>query len=170
MRLPCRLLLPFLSLRLPAQPWRRSQCRHKSGRFDRPACLKSRAAGSWAWERPLFSTTRTVLAENCTGSASCLGGLKGLPLHCGTGMGRGFGVCPGFCAKPYRAKPRQARPFGGFHRQTAVFRELVREMPTKYKILWFGIDMYHGQRYFFICGCNRTVKKDRPSGAIKKPR
>jgi hypothetical protein len=41
----------------------------------------------------------------------------------------------------------------------AVFREQVREMSTKYKMLWFVVDTYHGQRYFFICGCNRIVMK-----------
>jgi hypothetical protein len=41
----------------------------------------------------------------------------------------------------------------------AVFRELVPETTTKYKMLWFLVDMHHGQRYFFICGCKRTVKK-----------
>jgi hypothetical protein len=30
-------------------------------------------------------------------------------------------------------------------------------MTTKYKILWFVVDMYHRQRYFFICGCKQTV-------------
>jgi hypothetical protein len=26
-------------------------------------------------------------------------------------------------------------------------------MSTKYKILWFVVDMYHREGYFFICGC-----------------
>jgi len=30
-------------------------------------------------------------------------------------------------------------------------------MRTKYKILWFAVDMHHRQRYFFICGCKRIV-------------
>ncbi len=30
-------------------------------------------------------------------------------------------------------------------------------MYAEYKILWFLVDMYHRQRYFFICGCNRIV-------------
>jgi hypothetical protein len=59
----------------------------------------------------------------------------------------------------YRANPRQARPHRSFHRQMAVFREQMREIPTKYKMLWFVLDTYHGQRYFFICGCNRIVMK-----------
>jgi hypothetical protein len=50
----------------------------------------------------------------------------------------------------------------------AVFRDQVREIPTKYKILWFVVDMHHRQRYFFICGCNRTVTKKRPRGAQKR--
>jgi hypothetical protein len=43
----------------------------------------------------------------------------------------------------------------------AVFRDLIREMAMKYKMLWFVVDTHHGQRYFFICGCKRTVTKDR---------
>ena len=31
------------------------------------------------------------------------------------------------------------------------------QMTTKYKILWFVVDMHHRQRYFFICGCKRIV-------------
>ncbi len=30
-------------------------------------------------------------------------------------------------------------------------------MQTKYKMLWFVVDLYHRQRYFFICGCNWIV-------------
>ena len=51
--------------------------------------------------------------------------------------------------------------FATFHRQMAVFRGQVREMLTKYKMLWFFVDTHHGQRYFFICGCKRTVTKKR---------
>ena len=32
-------------------------------------------------------------------------------------------------------------------------------MLAKYKILWFVVDTHHRERYFFICGCNRTVTK-----------
>ncbi len=32
-------------------------------------------------------------------------------------------------------------------------------MQTKYKILWFVVDLYHRQRYFFICDLNQIVKK-----------
>jgi hypothetical protein len=46
----------------------------------------------------------------------------------------------------------------------AVFREQVRETQTKYNMLWFVVDTYHGQRYFFICGCNRTVMRGWPDG------
>jgi hypothetical protein len=35
----------------------------------------------------------------------------------------------------------------------AVFRDRIREMLEKYKILWFVVDLYHRERYFFICGC-----------------
>jgi hypothetical protein len=31
-------------------------------------------------------------------------------------------------------------------------------------MLWFLVDIPHGQRYFFICGCKQTVKK---KGAIR---
>jgi hypothetical protein len=30
---------------------------------------------------------------------------------------------------------------------------------TKYKIWWFVVDLYHRQRYFFICDLNQIVKK-----------
>src|SRR5580704_8140948 len=30
-------------------------------------------------------------------------------------------------------------------------------MHRKYKILWFELDLHHRQRYFSICGCNRTL-------------
>ncbi len=30
-------------------------------------------------------------------------------------------------------------------------------MQTKYKMLWFVVDLYHRQRYFFICGYKRIV-------------
>jgi hypothetical protein len=30
-------------------------------------------------------------------------------------------------------------------------------MQTKYKILWFIVDIHHGERYFFICGFKQTV-------------
>jgi hypothetical protein len=42
----------------------------------------------------------------------------------------------------------------------AVFREQMRETPTKYKMLWFVVDTHHRQRYFFICGYNQTVMKN----------
>jgi hypothetical protein len=35
--------------------------------------------------------------------------------------------------------------------------EGMPQMTTKYKILWFVVDMHHRQRYFFICGCKRIV-------------
>jgi hypothetical protein len=38
-----------------------------------------------------------------------------------------------------------------------VFSNQMPEMWAKYKILWFVVDMYHRQRYFFICGCKQTV-------------
>jgi len=41
----------------------------------------------------------------------------------------------------------------------AVFRKRMRGMQRKYKILWFVVDLYHRQRYFFICGCKRIVTK-----------
>jgi hypothetical protein len=45
------------------------------------------------------------------------------------------------------------------------------QMTTKYKILWFVVDMHHRQRYFFICGCKRIVTlpalKDRRSRSAR---
>jgi hypothetical protein len=38
-----------------------------------------------------------------------------------------------------------------------LFRKDVRGMRTKYKMLWFVVDMYHRQRYFFICGFKQIV-------------
>jgi len=35
----------------------------------------------------------------------------------------------------------------------------MRETQTKYKILWFVVDMHHRERYFFICGCKLIVTK-----------
>jgi hypothetical protein len=32
-------------------------------------------------------------------------------------------------------------------------------MRTKYKILWFVVDMHNRQGYFFICGCKQIVTK-----------
>ena len=61
------------------------------------------------------------------------------------------------------ANLRRARLFEAFHRQMAVFWVEVPETTTKYKMLWFSVDTHHGQRYFFICGCKRTVKRN---GAI----
>jgi hypothetical protein len=55
--------------------------------------------------------------------------------------------------------PHPTRLFAAFHRQMAVFRELMLEMHSKYKMLWFFVDMYQGQRYFFICGCHKPVMK-----------
>ena len=34
-------------------------------------------------------------------------------------------------------------------------------MSLKYKILWFLVDIYYRERYFFICDCNQAVKKPR---------
>ena len=38
-----------------------------------------------------------------------------------------------------------------------VFNKLVPETTTKYKILWFVVDMHHRERYFFICDLNQIV-------------
>jgi len=40
-----------------------------------------------------------------------------------------------------------------------LFRMQMPQMSWKYKILWFLVDIYYRERYFFICGCNRNVKK-----------
>jgi hypothetical protein len=52
----------------------------------------------------------------------------------------------------------------------AGFRGLMPEMTIKYKMLWFLVDKHHGQRYFFICGCKRTVKKNGANRAIPELR
>jgi hypothetical protein len=65
---------------------------------------------------------------------------------------RGGAICTGFDAKMLEC-PRQAWLFRAFHRQMAVFDRPVLETTTKYKILWFVVDMHHRERYFFICGC-----------------
>jgi hypothetical protein len=77
---------------------------------------------------------------------------------------------PRFECKTNRATPRQTRPFATFHRQMAVFSEQVREIPTKYKMLWFVVDTYHGQRYFFICGLKRIVTRIPAEMGTGEPR
>jgi hypothetical protein len=54
-------------------------------------------------------------------------------------------------------KPAPGKALSAFHRETKAFGELVPGTRTKYKILWFVVDLYHRQRYFFICGCKPTV-------------
>jgi hypothetical protein len=39
----------------------------------------------------------------------------------------------------------------------AGFRNLMLDLPSKYKMLWFAVDRPYRQRYFFICGCKQTV-------------
>jgi hypothetical protein len=88
------------------------------------------------------------------------------PAPAGTRLERGTGV--GLKPGLHRIQGRfdienlhRARLFRAFHRQMPVFRKEMPGMATKYKILWFVVDMYHRQRYFFICGCNRTVRIQR---------
>ena len=38
-----------------------------------------------------------------------------------------------------------------------VFRKQMQRMQTKYNILWFVVDLYHRERYFFICDLNQIV-------------
>jgi len=40
-----------------------------------------------------------------------------------------------------------------------MFRNEMQRMQTKYKILWFVVDLYHRERYFFICDLTQIVKK-----------
>jgi len=134
----------------------RTSCAFAGG-VGHPRRLEIPGSRKLDWGRPPMSTIRTGDARFCTSSAPCEGTRKGLPLDGGAEMGPGLLVLPRFRCKRNRASPRQARPLATFHRQMAVFREQVREIPTKYKMLWFVVDTYHGQRYFFICGFKRTV-------------
>jgi len=34
-----------------------------------------------------------------------------------------------------------------------LFRKLIPQTQTKYKMLWFFVDKHNRERYFFICGC-----------------
>jgi hypothetical protein len=38
-----------------------------------------------------------------------------------------------------------------------VFANQMQGMQRKYNILWFVVDIYHRERYFFICGCKWIV-------------
>jgi hypothetical protein len=33
--------------------------------------------------------------------------------------------------------------------------------------VWFVVDMHHGQRYFFICGCKGTLTKLQRNKPLK---
>jgi hypothetical protein len=58
-------------------------------------------------------------------------------------------------------QPGDQRPLGSDELSTGkgqCFEAGYRRMHRKYKILWFELDLHHRQRYFSICGCNRTLK------------
>ena len=47
---------------------------------------------------------------------------------------------------------------------------ILYETPSKkYKILWFELDLHHRQRYFSICGCNRTLNMFGAKSAATSP-
>jgi hypothetical protein len=43
---------------------------------------------------------------------------------------------------------------------------MYTKMSAEYNILWFVVDMYHRERYFFICGPKQNVVK---SGLRSRP-
>jgi hypothetical protein len=56
--------------------------------------------------------------------------------------------------------PVDPRQMGSDELSTAkaqCFEAGYLRMHRKYKILWFELDLHHRQRYFSICGCNRTL-------------
>jgi hypothetical protein len=71
---------------------------------------------------------------------------------CGAGTGEaGIGA----------RRPGDPRQMGSDELSTAkaqCFEAGYLRMHRKYKILWFELDLHHRQRYFSICGCNRTLK------------
>ena len=81
------------------------------------------------------------------------GGL-GLRLRQSHPTERGFALILGQRRLP---EPAYCKALCAFHRQMPLFRKDVRGMRTKYKMLWFVVDMYHRQRYFFICGFKQIV-------------
>jgi hypothetical protein len=58
---------------------------------------------------------------------------------------------------------------GRVFRVGAGFFKLVLEVRRKYQMLWFAVDLHHRQRYFFIYGCERTVKKTQRKGSQSNP-
>ncbi len=58
---------------------------------------------------------------------------------------------------------------GRVFRVGAGFFKLVLEVRRKYQMLWFAVDLHHRQRYFFIYGCERTVKKTQRRGSQSNP-
>lgn len=100
----------------------------------------------------------TGWAGICTGFAACLQGRGGLGLWKERGRD-GAWVCTGNvanCDAGIRAVQGCRELSTG---KWPVFRKRMRGMPSKYKILWFVVDIHHRERYFFICGCNQTVTR-----------
>jgi len=56
-------------------------------------------------------------------------------------------------------RPLRAVRFGLSTGQTLGFWDWVPGIASKHKILWFGVDMPHRQRYFFICGCEWKMNR-----------
>jgi hypothetical protein len=72
----------------------------------------------------------------------------------------GYFPCSGNAPILGQGQPRQPasrKAVCAFHRQLPLFGDEMSGMQTKYNILWFIVDLYHRQRYFFICGCKQIV-------------
>ena len=67
--------------------------------------------------------------------------------------GRTAGVASNIGQDLEGRSPRQARDFELSTGKGQYLAGWMRGTQTKYKILWFLVDTYHRQRYFFICGC-----------------
>src|ERR1035441_2162594 len=75
---------------------------------------------------------------------------------------------------PLRAASRKAvwafhSEIGRVFQVGAGFCRPALEVRRKYQILWFAVDLPHRQRYFFIYGCERTVKKTQRRGSHSNP-
>lgn len=115
--------------------------------------------GSSSAEVVQISTTRTGSRQFCTAFAPCYGSKQGLRLGL-RGVMRRNPATALYLRHSRPAKSMLRKAVCAFHRQSQPFHSGVRGMRTKYKILWFAVDLYHRQRYFFICGCKRTTTKD----------
>jgi hypothetical protein len=65
--------------------------------------------------------------------------------------------------------PRQTRKDELSTAKVQCFAAGYLRMHRKYKMLWFELDLHHRQRYFSICGCNRTLKMFGANDAVTSP-